>query len=281
MQRMGIPQPPFRLENKFTKYLTNVYNLALKKILGDFLGQVRSVLIKDNAMTTDGTLEDLLAYFEGNGKKDASRILQERMQLGSVASTLREMWDQAEVEIPDLAEFMDAYLREDTDEFFKKFNADASDKILGIMDDFTINKEELFEQHKDMLRELYIDNCKERILSGLSYQKELFLRKLLDYVEGRSARLDIALITEALENSDERMARFFARDQMARFNKALTLSTFLDAGVTKVKWVTTHDQRVRDSHRVLDGQVFDINNLPDELNDYNCRCGLIPVEYAD
>lgn len=281
MQRMGIPQPPFRLENKFTKYLTNVYDLALKKLLGDFLGQVRSVLIKDKAMTTDGTLEDLLSYFENNGKKDSARLLQERMQLGSVASTLREMWDQAEVEIPDLAEFMDAYLREDTDEFFRKFNADASDKILGIMDDFTISKEELFEQHKDMLRELYIQNCKERILSGLNYQKEVFLKKLLDYVEGRSQRLDIALITEALEDNDERMARFFARDQMARFNKALTLSTFLDAGVTKVKWVTTHDQRVRDSHRVLDGQVFDINNLPDELNDYNCRCGLIPVEYSN
>ena len=68
---------------------------------------------------------------------------------------------------------------------------------------------------------------------------------------------------------------------MARFNKAVTITQYESAGVTKVKWVTSHDVRVRESHKALDGKVFDINNLPEELHDYNCRCGLVPVEYAD
>jgi SPP1 gp7 family putative phage head morphogenesis protein len=72
-----------------------------------------------------------------------------------------------------------------------------------------------------------------------------------------------------------------ARDQMQRFNKACTLSTFRSAGVTKVKWVTVGDIRVRKSHKALNGQIFDVNNLPKEVDDYNCRCGLVPVEWAE
>jgi uncharacterized protein with gpF-like domain len=91
----------------------------------------------------------------------------------------------------------------------------------------------------------------------------------------------------------DNLARLFARDQMQRFNKALTLSTFTDAGVTKVKWVTCHDARVRKrsyvdkngvfhrAHTELDGQIFGIKNLPVEIDDYNCRCGLVPVEWED
>jgi SPP1 gp7 family putative phage head morphogenesis protein len=68
---------------------------------------------------------------------------------------------------------------------------------------------------------------------------------------------------------------------MQRFNKACTIATFKSAAVTKVKWVTCNDIRVRKTHKALNGQVFDVNNLPKEVDDYNCRCGLVPVEWAD
>jgi SPP1 gp7 family putative phage head morphogenesis protein len=48
-----------------------------------------------------------------------------------------------------------------------------------------------------------------------------------------------------------------------------------------VKWVTVGDVRVRKSHKELNGKIFDVNNLPQEVDDYNCRCGLVPVEWAD
>lgn len=81
--------------------------------------------------------------------------------------------------------------------------------------------------------------------------------------------------------NSQHMGQFFARDQMQRFNKATTLAQFAAAGVTKVRWCTCHDGRVRETHKALDGQTFSINNLPPEIDDYNCRCGLIPAEYED
>jgi SPP1 gp7 family putative phage head morphogenesis protein len=281
MQRMGIPQPPFRLENRLTKQLSSVYKKALLKLFKDFLAQTRAVITKDGAMVQDGVLEDLLSYFENQKKnEDAAARIRKRMQVGSAAENLRRQWEQEE-DVPDMSEFMDDYLQEDTEEFFKKFNADASDELMRIIDNFSIDKQALFDRNMENLRALYLDNTKERINNGLSWQKRVFLEKLNDYVEGKSDVLDIAGAMDGLSKSAETMARFFARDQMARFNKALTLSTFISAGVTKIKWVTSHDSRVRDTHRALDGRIFDIRDLPSEIDDYNCRCGLVPVEYRD
>lgn len=283
MQRMGIPQPPFRLENKLTRYLQGLYEKALLDIVRDFLKQARAVITKDNAMVADGAMEDLLAYFENMKKnEDAVTRIRKRMEVGAAANNLVAEWNQSQGnDIPDMAEFMDDYLQEDTTEFFSKFNADASDEIIRIIDSFSIDKQKLFDTNMANLRALYIDNSKDRIANGLSWQKSVFLQKLQEYAEGKTDTLDIKDIMVGLSNSTETMARFFARDQMARFNKALTLSTYLSAGVTKVKWVTSHDSRVRDTHRALDGKIFDVSNLPDEVDDYNCRCGLVPVEYAE
>ena len=111
--------------------------------------------------------------------------------------------------------------------------------------------------------------------------KRRILQKIIDYATGVTEELDLdGLVKEAYTSTDH-LARLFARDQMQRFNKACTLSTFRSAGVTKVKWVTVGDVRVRKSHKALNGQIFDVNNLPQEVDDYNCRCGLVPVEWAD
>ena len=97
----------------------------------------------------------------------------------------------------------------------------------------------------------------------------------------RTDELKLDDLTKDAFNRGEHLARLFARDQMARFNKACTLATFRSAGVTKVQWLTANDGRVRETHRMLNKKIFDVDNLPKEINDYNCRCGLVPVEWAD
>lgn len=144
-----------------------------------------------------------------------------------------------------------------------------------------MDKDKIFESQMEALRKLYIDNSIERISGEQDTMKRLFLQHLVDYATGKTAELDIQNLMRTIVKNGDGMARMFARDQMARFNKAVTLSQFRSAGVTKVKWVTSHDVRVRESHKQLDGKIFDVNHLPKELDDYNCRCGLVPVEYSD
>ena len=285
MQRMGIVKPPFRLENKLTQKLNGIFKKALSNLLNDFLLQTKAVVTKNNVITADGSMEDnlkeLLDFFEQMRiQEEANDRVKNRMQIGSVAENLKKQWEQEE-ETPKTDDFMSECFDEDKEHFFDNFYRDANEEFIRVVENFTINKKELFQRNLENLKKLYLDNSNERINGELDILKKMFLQKLNDYVVGKSDTLDVSEVVDKLSNSTERMARFFARDQMARFNKALTLSTFISAGVTKIKWVTCHDSRVRESHKALDGQIFDITNLPNEVDDYNCRCGLIPVEYAE
>jgi SPP1 gp7 family putative phage head morphogenesis protein len=77
-------------------------------------------------------------------------------------------------------------------------------------------------------------------------------------------------------------AKFVARNQINNFNSILTKTRAQKAGITKAKWVTAGDERVRQCHVVRDGKEFDLDKglysscdgktlLPGV--DYQCRCG--------
>jgi SPP1 gp7 family putative phage head morphogenesis protein len=78
-------------------------------------------------------------------------------------------------------------------------------------------------------------------------------------------------------------AELIARDQTLKLNSNITKIRCGNAGITKYVWNTSHDERVRDDHRVLDGETFDFaTGAPslDGLNpgeDFQCRCVALPV----
>ena len=65
-------------------------------------------------------------------------------------------------------------------------------------------------------------------------------------------------------NVSESRAELWARDQVAKLNAAVTQEQHKAAGVTKYRWVSSHDERVRDCHRFLDGKVFSYDNPPEQ-----------------
>ena len=84
-----------------------------------------------------------------------------------------------------------------------------------------------------------------------------------------------------------RRARLIARDQTAKLNGQIQRAQQMDAGITEYIWMTTGDERVRSSHRKLNGKKFSWNDPPvvDERTgrrchpgeDYQCRCIGRPV----
>ena len=70
--------------------------------------------------------------------------------------------------------------------------------------------------------------------------------------------------------------KFIARDQTAKTNAAITQARQTALGVREYKWVTSADERVRDSHRSKNGKVFRWSDPPKDTGhpgtDYNCRC---------
>ena len=114
------------------------------------------------------------------------------------------------------------------------------------------------------------------------------------FKQGLSTKELRDLILESY-NVNEKRAEFWARDQVAKLNARITQEQHKAAGVTKYKWSTSKDQRVRDCHRAYEGKIFSYDNPPEMWyvtqsrgivhtgrycnpgEDYRCRCVAYPV----
>lgn len=82
-----------------------------------------------------------------------------------------------------------------------------------------------------------------------------------------------------------RRAELIARDQTAKLNGQIQRAQQQDAGITEYIWCSTGDERVRKSHKNLNGKKFSWNDAPVNSygrkchpgEDYQCRCIGRPV----
>lgn len=293
MRRMGIPRPLFSIENELAKTLKSRYRKLVTQLLKDLKEKIRrNGITIDSALVSDGreeeNLESLMKFFDEMGEK--MRKEQEetasRANMGSVANSLEHEWfEEDQEELARLDEQftgdIERIFKKEQKNYLKRLLDDADGKTKRILQSFTIDKKKFFDDNMDEVRRLYVQNSLERIDWEQEDIKRAILKRITDYAMNRTDELKLDDLTKDAFNRGEHLARLFARDQMARFNKACTLATFRSAGVTKVQWLTANDGRVRKTHRMLNKRIFDVDNLPEEINDYNCRCGLVPVEWAD
>lgn len=85
-------------------------------------------------------------------------------------------------------------------------------------------------------------------------------------------------------DAGESRLQLIARDQTLKFYAATNQSAQQAAGIDSYIWVTSGDERVRESHAVLDGQEFRYDDPPDTGDGFNnpgediqCRCVATPV----
>lgn len=113
-----------------------------------------------------------------------------------------------------------------------------------------------------------------------SYDKQL--QKLIkeSVEEGWSTKT----LKEAIKKAtgiEENRANLIARDQIGKIFGQATKAQFLALGLKKFKWVTVGDNRVRDSHKMRNGKIYEWNNPPDGQipgSDFQCRCVASVVE---
>ena len=245
MKRHGIVMPPFRIEDTVTKILTSHFDRLIDKISQ----AARGMALLEKAVGDSGELWNLQDSF-----------------LNSIPSDKKKLAEQLEKQL-DKAQLS----------FFDSFLEDAPERV-SIAVQFALDKDEVFQSRLDGLMERFLKNSIERVGREENFLKSAFLMDLNDYILGKSKDLSsLKSVIEAMKETSVREARFFARDQFARLNKAMTITSIEQAGAKKVRWMSVHDGRTRPSHKALDGKTFDINAIPPEANDYNCRCGLYPV----
>jgi SPP1 gp7 family putative phage head morphogenesis protein len=78
----------------------------------------------------------------------------------------------------------------------------------------------------------------------------------------------------------ERHARLIARDQIGKISGQVNAARQKELGIRRFTWRTVGDERVRDEHKDLNGQVFSFDDPPSEGlpgEPINCRCSAEPV----
>ncbi len=137
---------------------------------------------------------------------------------------------------------------------------------------------EVIKQFKDEYLKttaLPINNMKQRAIDRLR-------KKLLPLVmEEGYTQDDLSQVIQNEFGMTKRHAEFVARQETKLIKSKIIKDRAINTGHTRYIWQTAGDQRVRDTHRILNGKVFDFNNPPiiDELGnrgnpgeDYQCRC---------
>ena len=105
-------------------------------------------------------------------------------------------------------------------------------------------------------------------------------RSVLEGVRAGARASDIAEDMQERFSVSESRAKIIARDQVLKFNGELNGARQKALGIEGYIWRTVKDERVRDTHQELDGELFSWDAPPEPGHpgeDYNCRCYAEPV----
>lgn len=119
----------------------------------------------------------------------------------------------------------------------------------------------------------------------------------------KSSSKQLASELKQIAEVSKNRAKLIARDQIAKANAVLTKERNLSLGITNYQWLTGRDERVRPTHKALEGKICNWNNdkvYKDNANDkhwknrnninavekipgfdFNCRCTSIAMVNFD
>ena len=137
------------------------------------------------------------------------------------------------------------------------------------------------------LRRDYTQSTKLDIVNWQPEQMQR-LREMVQRIQTTGDNSSIKALIQSEWNTSAAKAKFLARQETGLFFEAFGREGAKSAGVRRYRWSTSHDARVRDSHKHLDGRIVDLNGpgeIVDEKTgrrahagaDYNCRCAKIWV----
>ena len=253
------------INGKFTGQFSAKISKALESLGAKFNKVTKTYNLPSTAMSI--TLKEAAAY--------ASMIALARQKL------LLEALDYLTIEkaMPELARLLDVPLDtvlEDLDE----------QAYLSLKEAITIVPT-ITEEQRAALKAQYVDDVSISVKNFTKAQTD----KLRAMVEENlfTGLADNKSLVKAIVDEfgvTENKARFLARQETGLFTAKYKEITAKEAGITKYKWSTSHDERVRGMHKELDGKIFSWDNPPitnekgDRNNpheDWQCRCEAIYV----
>lgn len=292
-----IFKPLVEIAKKGNPTFKNPVNTLLNATTGALMEAIRSGRIQYDAGT-----------FSGNFNVATSRDLR---SIGAVLDPRNRLYKVAVENVPDAiraeaasykmrAQAVHDAIKRKLDEIEKnlqviveKHKIDAEETVRRVDKGFEKSAELLEVQPrlgadaKERLAEDYTNNI-SKYIEEFSRQSIKSLRE--DVEDNALAGYRFDRLTEVIRHRygvTANKARFLARQETGLFMSQYRKQRFTEAGVRRYRWSTAHDERVRSSHKELNGRVFSYDQPPitdtatgarnNPGEDYNCRCVDIPI----
>ena len=126
----------------------------------------------------------------------------------------------------------------------------------------SLNQEFFKEDMKTM-----VDTWIHENVSKIGGMSDEYLNKVEEIIrwgyETRQPKVNVYRRLEKLVGLTKSKARQIARDQLGTLTSQMTKHEHEAAGISKYKWITRRDDRVRPCHRLLHGRIFSWNDPPE------------------
>ena len=136
----------------------------------------------------------------------------------------------------------------------------------------------------DALKELWVGENLDLIRSiddeTMRRIRQILTARIMGSVNHAGLAKDLIAEIQAITEKEKRRAELIARDQLGKLHGQINRRKQEALGIGEYEWETSHDERVRDSHRELQGKVFSWNKPPPEGHPgypIRCRCIALPV----
>lgn len=181
--------------------------------------------------------------------------------------------------MPELKKVLDVPLDEIIEDLDDK-QEQAIKEAITIVPDFS-------EENREFLKSSYIENV-EYSVTNFTNKEVQKLREMVEYNTYYGYSKNNTLINRIQKEFDiaHNKAKFIATQETRLLKAHLNEMRLREVGITHYKWVTSHDERVRDTHKDLNGKIFAfdtppiVNKFGDRKNpseDFGCRCQAIGV----
>lgn len=195
-------------------------------------------------------------------------------------------------------------IRADMVSVLDSVNVDDIYEISNIPDEYVKSIDEINKDFVKVTRQYAIppkltQEAANTLAAEWSYNLDYYIRKWTDEniskmrneiqsnIFGGQRIGNLAKVIEKNYAQSRNKAKFLARQETSLLMSKYHETRYKDLGITKYIWETSHDERVRHSHKELNGKVISWDNPPvvDPLTgrtahageDFNCRCVAIAV----
>lgn len=162
-----------------------------------------------------------------------------------------------------------------------------SDDATGLWLDALSGKQRIGLAAQTATQSMVSTMASNRISAFASYITSLSQQMAQEVEEATALVVEEGLRSSALADALEQRlgvtrsrAKLIARDQVGKAQSAVIEARQRALGITRYEWRTAGDDRVRPSHRALEGQVFRWDAPPavgHPGEDIQCRCIAIPI----